>query len=194
MARRYIYRKTHGWLGLLALALMLFLSFGQQQGWLNSAKQAATSNQPGLYSVSQFVDGDTIAVNMNGKTEKVRFIGVDTPELHHPKKPVQCFAESAHQFTAGLINTNQVTLEADPEDDNRDIYGRLLRYIYLPDGTLVNMELIRSGHGFAYTRFPFVKKPEAIALEQDARQNSRGLWGSCAVEETDTGIQTNPTS
>lgn len=148
--------------------------------------------QPGTYRVTEVTDGDTIIVDMDGRSEKVRFIGVDTPELHHPKRPVQCFADAAREFTAGLIADQPVRLQADPEDDNRDLYQRLLRYVYLPDGTLVNTELIRQGYGFAYTYFPFTKLEEARALEREAREAKRGLWGGCEVQEGENGqAQTN---
>lgn len=149
-------------------------------------------NQPGLYSVIEVTDGDTIVVNVNGSAERVRMIGVDTPELHHPQKPVQCFAHSAREFTTHLIGTEAVKLDADALDDNRDLYGRLLRYVYLTDGRLLNAELIKQGYGFAYTHFPFAKLEEFRTYEREAREESRGLWGGCSLDETDRGLQTTP--
>ena len=149
------------------------------------------ANQPGSYEVTEVNDGDTITVLMNGKQEVVRLIGIDTPELHHPEKPVQCFAGAARHFTADLIGDSNVRLEADPEDDNRDIYGRLLRYAYLEDGTLINAEGVEQGYGFAYTRFPFTKLEEFRALEADARTNQRGLWSGCTIQEEDGVMETN---
>lgn len=171
------------------VTLLVLLSGGYTQR--DVIKRVALEDQPGLYRVTEVVDGDTIKVDMAGKTEEVRFIGVDTPELHHPKKPVQCFAEAAKQFTTQLIGHNRVRLQADPEDDNRDIYQRLLRYIYLPDGTLVNAELVKQGYGFAYTYFPFTKLEEMRQYEHEARLNGRGLWSGCTIEQGDQGIQTN---
>ena len=150
------------------------------------------SSQPGLYRVIQVNDGDTITVDMNGAAERVRLIGIDTPELHHPEKPVQCFAHEARNFTASLINGHQVRLEADYLDDNRDLYGRLLRYVYLPDETLVNTEIVKAGYGFAYTYFPFTKVGLVEQLEREARLANRGLWAGCSIEQTEEGIETNP--
>ncbi len=159
----------------------LVILVSQHYGWLDQAKQTAMVNQPGLYRVSEYVDGDTIVVDMNGTNETLRFIGVDTPETHDPRKAVQCFGKTAAAFTKSTISKqgSRVRLEADPLNTNRDRYGRLLRYIYLPDGTLVNAEIIKQGYGFAYTGFPFTKSDEFINYQTQARQANRGLWSSC---------------
>ena len=86
---------------------------------------------------------------------------------------------SSGRFYQNLIGKNDVRLEADPLDTNRDRYGRLLRYIYLPDGTLVNEEIIKQGYGFAYTGFPFTKLDQFSAYEKQAREANKGLWSSC---------------
>src|SRR5580765_8258390 len=140
--------------------LSLFVAVGQRQGWFSSALKQAEISQPGLYRVTEFVDGDTVKVNMNGNSETVRFIGVDTPETHDPRKAVQCFGQAAAAFTKQTIGANSVRLTADPTNTNRDRYNRLLRYVYLPNGTLVNAEIIKQGYGFAYTAFPFEKMDE----------------------------------
>jgi len=157
----------------------LVVALGQHYGWFDSAVQQAQVSQPGLYHVTEFVDGDTIKVNMNGSVETLRFIGVDTPETHDPRKAVQCFGLAAASFTKQLIGNNSVRLMADPTNTNRDRYNRLLRYIYLPNGTLINAEIIKQGYGFAYTAFPFEKIDEFKALEKQAREHSLGLWGNC---------------
>lgn len=145
--------------------------------------------QPGYYRVTEYDDGDTIKLDMNGNTETVRFIGVDTPETHDPRKAVQCFGEAASAHTKQLIQAQdgQVRLEADPLDTNRDRYNRLLRYVYLKDGTLLNAKIIEDGYGFAYPYFPFEKKAEFAALQDQAKQESRGLWSSCTPTPTDGG-------
>lgn len=134
---------------------------------------------PGYYKIASFEDGDTVTVDMNGREERVRLIGVDTPETQDPRKPVQCFGKAASEFTKNLIGSQPVRLEADPLSDNRDRYDRLLRYVYLPDGRLVQAEIIRQGYGFAYTSFPFTKIDEFSALQREAREQNRGLWSSC---------------
>jgi len=78
-----------------------------------------------------------------------------------------------------------VRLEAGPGTADRDKYGRLLRYVYLPDGNLLNAEIISQGYGFAYTQFPLSKMEEFRQLEREAREASKGLWGEGeAVGET----------
>lgn len=149
--------------------------------------QPPASLQAGYYRVTQFDDGDTIIVDMNGVEEKVRFIGVDTPETKDPRKPVQCFGKAASQFTKNLIGQNPVKLEADPTNTNRDRYNRLLRYVYLPDGTLVNLEIIKQGYGFAYVSFPVQKLEEFRAAQKEAREANRGLWAGCKPVENKYG-------
>ena len=158
----------------------VILLVGQHYGWFDQAKKTVLVTQPGLYHVVEFVDGDTIKVDMNGTTETLRFIGVDTPEKHDPRKAVQCFGVAAAAFTKNLIGKNDIRLEADPLNTNRDRYNRLLRYIYLPDGRLVNAEIIKQGYGFAYTGFPFTKSDEFIQYQKEAREGNRGLWDNCA--------------
>ncbi len=141
--------------------------------------QVAGTLTPGYYRVARFEDGDTITVDMNGTQERIRMIGVDTPETQDPRKPVQCFGRAASEFTKNLIGTQNVRLEADALSDNRDRYNRLLRYVYIPDGRLVQAEIIKQGYGFAYTSFPFTKSDEFKLYERQARAQNKGLWGSC---------------
>lgn len=143
--------------------------------------------QAGYYRVTQFEDGDTLIVDMNGVEEKIRFIGVDTPETKDPRKPVQCFGKAASAFTKKLIGNNPVKLEADPTNTNRDRYNRLLRYVYLPDGTFVNLEIIKQGYGFAYVSFPVQKLEEFRAAQKEAREQNRGLWADCQPVENQYG-------
>jgi micrococcal nuclease len=168
----------------------------QQHGYLQqpaiNTKQVIEQSTPGLYQVTKFDDGDTIQVDMEGKKETIRFIGVDTPETHDPRKPIQCFGKAAAAFTKNLIGENRVRLEADPTNSNRDRYQRLLRYVYLPNGTLVNKKIIAEGYGFALVSFPFQKMEEFKAVQVTAREQNKGLWGGCTVN-TSTGYnQTNP--
>ena len=139
---------------------------------------------PGYYRVTEVVDGDTIHVDMNGKNETVRFIGVDTPETKKPNSPVQCYGPEASAYTKQTLTGKSVRLEADPLDDNRDRYGRLLRYIYLQDGSLLEESLIAQGYGFAYVSFPFGKKDELAKLQEQARGAKIGLWARCTPKQS----------
>jgi micrococcal nuclease len=128
-------------------------------------------------TVINVADGDTIEVSLNGQTERVRLIGVDTPETSHPSRPVECFGREASAFTRELLRGQTVLLEDDPTQDNRDRFNRLLRFVWLPDGRLVNYEIIAQGYGFEYTfRTPHRYQAQFKAAERAARQAQIGLW------------------
>jgi micrococcal nuclease len=180
----------------LAISLITLLVLGvvsTQSGWLGQKPKAAVSQvQPGFYTIDHYVDGDTIAVNMNGSVETVRFIGVDTPETHKPNTPVQCYGPVAAAYTQERIKAfGKVRLQADPLDTNRDRYGRLLRYVYLPDGTLLDEDLIKTGHGFAYLGFPFEKSAQFAADQSTAKAGKVGLWRQCQPTRNQYGGYTS---
>lgn len=126
--------------------------------------------------VVRVVDGDTIKVKIGGRVETVRLIGVDTPETVDPRRSVQYFGREASDFVTDLAEGEEVRLEADRQCANRDKYRRLLRYVYLPDGKLLNAEIIVQGYGFAYTKYPFSRMKEFRKLQRTARRAARGLW------------------
>lgn len=130
-----------------------------------------TIAESGYITVTRVIDGDTIVIEGN---QKVRLIGVDTPELHHPKKPVQHFAKEAKEFTKKIAEGKQVRLEYDWQ--KKDKYNRLLAYVYLEDGTFLNLEIIKQGYGFAYTKYPFKYLEQFRQAEKEAREQGRGLW------------------
>ena len=124
-------------------------------------------------TVSRVIDGDTIM--LDGR-ERVRLIGVDTPETVDPRKPVQYFGKEASAFTRRTVEGWRVRLEHGWE--KRDRYGRTLAYVFRADGLFLNAELVRQGYGHAMTRFPHPHMEEFRALERDARERGRGLWAS----------------
>jgi micrococcal nuclease len=127
--------------------------------------------------VVDVVDGDTLKVQIDGQQETLRLIGIDTPESVHPRQPVQCFGREASAKTQELAADQVVQLEADPTQDDVDRYGRLLRYVYVPSGQMLNQELIAQGYAFEYTyNVPYLYQAEFQQAEQDARTNQRGLW------------------
>lgn len=130
--------------------------------------------QETMVNVRKVIDGDTIEI-AGGK--RIRYIGIDTPEIHHPKKPVECFGQEAAEFNRNLVEGKEVRLEKDVSETDR--YGRLLRYVYIGD-LLVNDYLVRQGYAHAVTFPPDVKYADRFRLaEQEARVNNRGLWSSC---------------
>jgi len=132
------------------------------------------STAQGFYLCTRVVDGDTIVVDIEGKQEKVRLIGVDTPETVHPSKPVEYFGKEASEFTKHMVEGKKVRLEYDWQ--KRDKYGRLLAYVYLEDETFLNAEIIKQGYGFAYTKYPFKYLEDFRQYEKEARENRKGLW------------------
>jgi len=177
--RRRPVRSLGGAIGVLA-AIIVALNSAHA---LPNAQQFLNS-QPGLYPVVHVNDGDTIIVKTPTGDETIRLLGVDTPEVKDPRKPVQCFGEQASTHTKKIMAGASVRLEPDPQDTDRDKYGRLLRYVYLPDGTLYNAELIRDGYGFAYTVFPITKLDEFRQLEREAHEAGRGLWAGCNIDDS----------
>lgn len=127
--------------------------------------------------VARVIDGDTIDVTIGDARERIRLIGIDTPETKHPSKPVQCFGERATARTTELLQGKDVGLERDVTD--RDRYRRLLRYVWLGE-RLVNAQLVEEGYAQASTYPPDVKHNEGLQqLQREAREAGRGLWGEC---------------
>lgn len=122
--------------------------------------------------VRYVIDGDTLVLKSG---EKVRLIGVDTPESKRRNTPVQYFALEAAAFSKKQAEKQWVELEYG--DERRDAYDRILAYVYLPDGRMLNAELIKEGYAFAYTRFPHKYLDEFRQYERDARFKAKGLWG-----------------
>ncbi|NMB83937.1 thermonuclease family protein [Candidatus Roizmanbacteria bacterium] len=131
--------------------------------------------------VTRVIDGDTVEIEGG---QKVRYIGVDSPELHHPTKAVQCFAQEAMEKNRSLVEGKNVRLEKDVSDTDK--YGRLLRYVYLEDANatsssiFVNEYLVDQGYAYAVSFPPDIKFIDRfIKAQEKARQNNRGLWLSC---------------
>ena len=124
--------------------------------------------------VVRVVDGDTIHVRVDGHVEKVRYIGVNTPEVHHPSKGEEPGGREAHAVNRRLVEGKRVRLELDVQ--SRDRYGRLLAYVWIGD-TMINAELVRLGYAQVMTVPPNVRHQALfLKLQRDARQSGRGLW------------------
>jgi micrococcal nuclease len=127
--------------------------------------------------VTRIVDGDTIVVDVDGEEERVRYIGIDTPESVTPGEPVECFGPQASRFNARLVEGERVRMVFDSE--RRDRYGRLLAYVYAGD-TFVNAALVRRGFAKTLTIPPNDTFADRFdSLEQKAANAGRGLWGAC---------------
>jgi micrococcal nuclease len=118
------------------------------------------------------VDGDTVLLRDVGT---VRLIGIDTPETVDPRVPVQAFGIEATSFLRQMVEGQVVRLEYDTQ--RFDKYHRTLAYLYLPDGSFVNLEMVRQGYANAYLDYPFRYMKEFRSAEREAREAGRGLWG-----------------
>lgn len=148
-----------------------------------------------FYKVIKVVDGDTLAVEINGQSETLRLIGIDTPETVDPRKPVQCFGIEASNKAKELLNGKMVSLEADDTQDERDKYNRLLRYVFLKDGTNFNKMMIEQGYAFEYTyKIPYKYQTEFQQAEKEVRENKKGLWAddTCANNVSAIESKTEP--
>ena len=143
-------------------------------GWWFGEQRRAVNQE---YRVVQVLDGDTIIVRRGSYRDTIRLLGVDTPETHHPTKPVQCYGPEASAYTARRLFGQLVRLEDDVE--RHDIYGRRLAYVYL-HGANFEEDLLRKG----YARLLVIEPNHAHAREMldeelDARARGVGLWGAC---------------
>ena len=167
------------WRTLLPWLVALVVAGLAGRSLLDGGDEAATPARSEA-TVVRVVDGDTIQVRLaRGAIERVRYIGIDTPESVKPNTPVQCFAKAASAFNERLVGGRRVTLVRDVEE--RDRYGRLLAYVYRrPDGLFVNEELVRRGYARPLTIPPDVRFSGRFArLAQEARRAAKGLWAAC---------------
>ena len=157
-------RRLPGILPLVLLALLV------------TAVSASASPLEGV--VVRVVDGDTIHVRIADRIENVRYIGVNTPEVHHPRKGEEPGGREAAAINRGLVIDRSVRLETDVQ--SRDRYGRLLAYVWIGD-TMINAELVRLGYAQVMTIPPNVRHQALFAkLQREARESQRGLWRSAA--------------
>jgi micrococcal nuclease len=137
---------------------------------------AASSTSAGSIegTVVRVVDGDTIFVRLGDRIEKIRYIGVNSPEIHHPIKGEEAGGRAAAEVNRRLVQGHHLRLELDVR--TRDRYGRLLAYVWAGD-TMVNAELLRLGYAQVMTVPPNVRYQDLfMRLQREARDANRGLW------------------
>jgi micrococcal nuclease len=146
-----------------------------------------TDNAKEYAVVKRVVDGDTFLLE-NG--DRVRLLGIDTPEkfeskkldkdveaTRQDKKTIKKLGQLASDYVKKFVEGKKVYLEKEPNYDDKDRYGRLLRWIYLEDGTFVNGKIVKDGYAQVYEKFPVSKLDELRKYQKEARENNRGLWG-----------------
>lgn len=169
--------------GSVLVVLVATAACGGSQG---SGAPPTTGAVEANATVDRIIDGDTIDVLIDGAEERVRLIGIDTPEIAHaasgdrPAQAAECFGGDAQRYTESLLPPGTpVRLERDvvPRDD----YGRMLAYVYrASDGIFVNYELARQGFAQPLTIPPNVTFSELmVAAARDAERDDAGLWSSC---------------
>jgi len=167
-------------LPMLLLVLALVAGCGGAGGDVGAGGQDAAT-------VARVVDGDTIRVAIGGREEAVRLIGIDTPETVAPERPVECFGPEASTRLADLLGEGEeVRLETDPTQDERDRFGRLLAYVFAEgESRSANERLVESGHArvFVFGGTPFARADDFMRAEAAAREEERGLWGACESDE-----------
>lgn len=153
------------------------VSSGEQEEPL----QEAEVKEDNTFLVTRVIDGDTIEIEGG---QRVRYIGIDTPETVDPRKPVQCFGVEASNRNKQLVDGKRVRLEKDVSETDK--YGRLLRYVY-QDNSFVNLVLVQDGYAYSYTYPPDVKyQNQFTEAQRIAREQNKGLWGSCQTTTTTT--------
>lgn len=142
-----------------------------------------------LARVIRIIDGDTIEVDLGeGNKKTVRYIGIDTPETVDPNRSDQCFGKEASAKNKELVGNGIVGLEKDVSETDR--YGRLLRYVYMGD-LFINQVLVSEGYAHASSYPPDIKYQDKFRqAEQQARTNSKGLWGNACITPTNKSSQT----
>jgi micrococcal nuclease len=151
----------------------------------NDAKLVSDTKE--VLTVKRVVDGDTFLLS-NG--ERVRLLGIDTPEKYESKKldkdveatkqdkkTIKKLGQLASDYVKELAEGKKVILEREPNYEDKDRYGRLLRWVYLEDGTFINGKIVKDGYAQVYEKFPVSKLEELRKYQKEARENKRGLWG-----------------
>ena len=145
---------------------------------INIRLPQTTPNTVGIYyEVSKITDGDTVHVIIEGKDETVRLLGINTPETVDPRRTVECFGKEASERMKEIAQGKIVRLEYDDTQDLRDTYGRLLAYVYLEDGQMINRKMIAEGYAYEYTYLtPYKYQREFRESQYVAQSAQRGLW------------------
>ena len=173
---------------ILYLALGALATYLASQGLLpqeEKIKQNENPPKPGYYRVLKVIDGDTLAIEMSGKSETLRLIGINTPETVDPRKPVECFGKEASDKAKKLLTGQDIKVEKDPTQDERDKYNRLLVYVYKEDGLFFNKYMVEEGYAYEYTyNLPYEYQTEFKAAQVVAEQKKIGLWADGICNKT----------
>lgn len=174
-----ILKKNLSYLILIFVLLFVFLLNKQEEIIENDTFLPTEESESNLqyYQVDRVVDGDTVRVFVNGKSTSVRLIGINSPEIVHPDKNVECMGAEASNKAKELLSGKRIMLEKDSSQGNKDDYGRLLRYVFLEDGTNFNEWMISEGYAYEFTYNRSYKyQTQFKQAEDEAKDNKKGLW------------------
>ncbi len=162
----------------LLIFLVLVAILGQFE--IPTKEPPSDTDKTTVYAVSAVIDGDTFQIQTPSGIRTVRLIGIDTPETDPNRGGIECFGNEATHFAKRLLEDETLRLEYDESQGDTDIYDRLLRHAFLPDGTNVGERLIKEGFAKEYTfNQPYAYQKLFKEAEKTAQTNQRGVW-SCA--------------
>jgi micrococcal nuclease len=167
----------------IALLLLVGLVLGDVRvpSWIGGGDPALSAGGSASARLERVIDGDTIVAQIEGREERVRYIGVDTPETVKPNTAVECFGPQAHHLNARLLGAEGTRLTLRFDHELRDRYERLLAYVFrADDGVFVNGRLIAAGAARTLPIAPNTTRAAQLSdLQRAARAAGRGLWGAC---------------
>jgi micrococcal nuclease len=162
-------------IGIIAIAVALVIYSTRPPG-----KYAELIRENTLYSVTNVLDGDTLVANVAGREVAIRLIGIDTPEVVDPRKPVQCYGEEASSYAKSLLRGQKIYIEKDPSK-TYDKYGRVLGYVKFSNGQSYNEQMIRTGYAreYTYSGEKYMYQREFKEAQKAAKKAKVGLWSAC---------------
>ncbi len=160
-------------------AISLCLTLSAQAGSGKAGPAAESARLTAEATVTLVCDGDTIVLDSG---EKVRYLGIDAPETGHGGDPSECYAQKSRKTNIAIVLGKRITVRYGIE--KRDRYGRLLAWVFLPDGTCVNFEMVRSGSAWVYRKgenADLELLPGLLEAQREAILNRSGLWEACSA-------------
>ncbi len=156
------------------LIVVVLLAVGFDRLVMSLSKQSIGNS----FTVKKVVDGDTVEVDYYGQVVRIRLIGIDTPEVVDPRKPVQCFGKEASARAHNLLDSQRVSLEFDPLVGETDKYGRKLAYIFMANGDNFALRMIQDGyaHEYTYQEQSYRYQADFKRAQAEAEASQRGLW------------------
>jgi len=192
-----LFRKGVGFIFILIIAVIIYFIYvqprlnipGDEQETPEDTSEETSDNISGVgYLVAKVVDGDTFVLS---DKSRVRLLGIDAPEMSasdkmnrdsertaQDKETIKALGKASARHLKEMIEGKRVLLTKENNYEDKDRYGRLLRYAYLEDGTFINGKMVQDGYAQVFRRYDVSRKNELLELEKEARENERGLWGT----------------